>query len=122
MRLRFRKTYGVRGLLEWKMAITAGKAAVRINFSGGTMGSNGVRPAKFVTDNPAIQALIESGEHYRSGKVFLYGEPEEIGQEETSDCPPRDNCNPLIITDCINHEDGSGGYNPESGYPYGGEP
>ncbi len=74
----YRKTYGVRGLLEWKMTLRAGKARIRVAFTGGSMGGNGVIPAKYVTDSPAIQRLIESSGYFRSGMVYLHGAPVEI--------------------------------------------
>lgn len=75
---RYRKTYGVRGLLEWKMTLRAGKARIKVAFTGGSMGGNGVVPAKYVTDNPAIQRLIEDSKHFRSGRVYLHGSPIKI--------------------------------------------
>ena len=66
-----KKTYAARGLLEWQMALNVGGAILRICFSGGSMGSNGVLPAKYTTDNPAIQKVIEKSKHFISGKIFL---------------------------------------------------
>lgn len=76
--MRYRKTYGAKGLLEFRMTLRAGTAKVRINFTDGSMGSNGVVSAKYVTDNAAIQQLIEGSAHFRRGKVFLYGKPIKI--------------------------------------------
>lgn len=68
-----KKTYAARGLLDWQMALNVGGAIIRIAFSGGTMGSNGVIPAKYTTDNIAIQRIIENTKEYKSGKIFVYG-------------------------------------------------
>lgn len=65
------KTYAARGLLDWQMAINVGGAIIRICFSGGSMGGNGVIPARYSTDNPALQAIIESTPQYKSGKIYL---------------------------------------------------
>ena len=65
------KTYCARGLLDWQMALNAGGAIIRIHFSGGHMGSMGVVPAKYSTDNPAIQALIERSQQFLSGKIYI---------------------------------------------------
>ncbi|MCH5226059.1 MAG: hypothetical protein J1D77_08645 [Muribaculaceae bacterium] len=66
-----KKTYGARGLLEWKLALNVGGAIVKIYFSGGSMGTNGVIPAKYSTESPAIQKMIEASEHFSTGKIFL---------------------------------------------------
>lgn len=67
-----RITYAARGLLDFKMALNVGGAIIRICFSGGMMGSNGVIPAKYVTDNPAIIRMIESSPQYLSHRVYKY--------------------------------------------------
>lgn len=66
-----RKTYAARGLLDWQMALNVGGAIIRICFSGGSMGSNGVIPAKYVTENEAIQKIIESTPFFTTGKIIL---------------------------------------------------
>lgn len=67
-----RKTYAARGLLDWQMALNIGGAIIRICFSGGSMGSNGVIPAKYTTDNEAIQKMIEATPAFVCGKIFIY--------------------------------------------------
>lgn len=64
-----KKTYGVRGLLECHLSIPSGGAAVKIHFSGGSMGSNGILPARYTTANPAVQYLIENSGEYKSGMI-----------------------------------------------------
>lgn len=68
------KTYAARGLLDFQMALDLGGAVIRICFSGGAMGSNGVISAKYETDNPAIQRMIEASENFRKGRVYLLKE------------------------------------------------
>lgn len=46
------------------------------------MGDNGVLAATYVTDNPAIQMLIESSRPFRGGRVFLYGEPVKLNDTQ----------------------------------------
>lgn len=79
-----RKTYAAKGLLEFKMALNIGGAVIRILFSGGYMGSNGVVSAKYTTDNPAIIRLIESSTQFRSRRVTIYRE-EFIKDDVTDD-------------------------------------
>lgn len=59
------KTYIAKGLLEYQMTINVGGAIIRICFSGGSMGSNGVISARYTTDNKAIQRLIEESRQYK---------------------------------------------------------
>ena len=67
-----KKTYAARGLIDFQMALKVGEAVLRIRFSDGAMGSNGVIPAKYVTENEALQAIIEKSEYFRKGRIFLY--------------------------------------------------
>lgn len=78
------KTYAARGLLDWQMAINAGGAIIRLRFSGGSMGSNGVIPAKYTTDNPVIQHLIETSEHFKNGRIYLHIQ-KKVNDRETKD-------------------------------------
>ena len=76
-----RKTYAVRGLIEWQMTLDVAGALLRINFTGGSMGTNGVRPARFTTTNPALQKLIEKSRHFSEGKVYQIAMSEFAGME-----------------------------------------
>ena len=71
------KTYAARGLLDWQMALNVAGAIIRICFSGGCMGTNGVIPAKYTTDNPAIQKMIEKTPAFKNGKIFIYSQTKE---------------------------------------------
>lgn len=78
------KTYAARGLLEWQTLIPTGGAVLRLHFKGGTMGTNGILPAKFTTGDPVVQRLIESSRQFQTGKIFLYGQPQVIPDETDS--------------------------------------
>ena len=69
-----RKTYAARGLLDFQMALTVGGAIIRLIFSGGAMGSNGVLSAKYSTDNHALQRIIEKSPQFTSGRIYLFSE------------------------------------------------
>ena len=69
-------TFAARGLLDFKMALNVGGAVIRIVFSGGMMGSNGVVPAKYTTDNPAIQEMIRKSPQFEGGRVYGYTQRE----------------------------------------------
>ena len=67
-----RITYAAKGMIEWQMALDVKGAIVRICFTGGSMGTNGVIPAKYVTENEVMQRLIESTKEFKSGRIFVY--------------------------------------------------
>lgn len=77
-----RKTYAARGLIDFQMALNVAGAVIRLCFSGGSMGVNGVISAKYTTDNPAIQKLIEKSEHFNEKRVVLY-HVEKVIKEDT---------------------------------------
>lgn len=70
-----KKTYAVRGLLEWHLLLHANGVDIPIRFSGGTMGSNGVIGGRYSTDNPVIQRLIESTSHFRRNRIYILRYP-----------------------------------------------
>lgn len=78
------KTYAARGLLDFQMALNVGGAIIRIIFSGGMMGSNGVVSAKYTTDNPALQAIIERSPQFTGGRIYLYSK-KDIGNGNSFD-------------------------------------
>ena len=65
------KTYIAKGLIEYQMSIDLHGAIVRICFSGGSMGTNGVISARYSTDNPAIQRIIENSPQFKTRRVML---------------------------------------------------
>lgn len=69
-----RKTYAARGMIDWQMALNIKGAVIKICFSGGSMGSNGVIPAKYTTENEVIQHLLEKSDEYKNGRIILISE------------------------------------------------
>ena len=65
------KTYGVKGLMECVYYIPVGKAKLKLNFTGGVLTAYGNTPAKYTTDDPVKQAIIENSALFKSGKVEL---------------------------------------------------
>lgn len=62
-------TFIAPGLLEFKMTLNVGGALLPICFSGGSMGSNGVLPARYTTDNQAIQKIIMESPQFKSKRI-----------------------------------------------------
>ena len=77
-------TYFAKGLLEFRMNINLNGAILKINFTGGTMGSNGVIPARYETDNPAIQKIIRESPQFKSGKILALPSKDENSGNKNS--------------------------------------
>lgn len=77
-----RKTYGIRGLLEYSAVFRAGKAKLSVQFSGGTFSGYGTKPATYTTDNPVKQAIIENSPEYKEGRIFLYLQDGDDAEEK----------------------------------------
>ena len=82
-----RKTYGVRGLMEWQARLQHGRTVLIVDFTGGTLSGYGVSPALHTTDNAAVQQIIEHSEPWRRKKIFLVRE-EQIKEPATAPTPP----------------------------------
>ena len=57
--------------MEWQAILPAGKGRLIVHFTGGSITAYGVTPATYKTDNPAQQAIIETSNHFRTGRIFL---------------------------------------------------
>lgn len=77
-----KKTYGIYGLMEWRGNFRLGNSTVVIDFSGGAFTGLGHSPATFTTADAALQHIIESSTHFRSGKVKRITTLRDIVAEE----------------------------------------
>lgn len=79
-----KKIYQAKGLLEYQMTLRLGGVNIRICFSGGTMGSNGVQGGTYITDNPVIQSLIEASRQFTDNRITSrpYVEPKDSDQSK----------------------------------------
>ena len=68
------KTYGVLGLLEWNALIPAGRAHLRIMFSGGALTAYGTTPATYSTKDAMVQQIIERSKYFKEGRIILLKE------------------------------------------------
>lgn len=66
-----RKTYGIKGLMDYVMQIAAGKGIVTIHFSGGALTAYGTTPARYATNDPFFQNVIEHSAQFKSGRIKL---------------------------------------------------
>ena len=75
--VRYLKTYGVRGLMEWQITLPTGrevKPFVTITFEGGQITGFGVLPATFTTDDSVLQKIIENSVYRREGRIEVLHE------------------------------------------------
>lgn len=80
------KTYGVSGLMDCTMQIKVGKGSVAVHFTGGALTAYGVTPAKFTTDSPFFQRVIEDSEQFKNGRIEFIGAI-EVPDKETANRP-----------------------------------
>lgn len=80
-----RKTYGVKGLIEWHMQIpvkSKARSSISVEFTGGQITGYGVSPARYATSDPYMQKLIESTVWYRKKKIFILDIAETRGSRK----------------------------------------
>lgn len=65
------KTYGVKGLMEWQCQIVSGNVRFLFAFTDGVITAHGMSPAKFKTDNPVFQSVIENSNYFKKGRIAL---------------------------------------------------
>ena len=80
-----RKTYGVRGMIEYQTILTIGTARMKVAFSGGSVAAMGVKPATFTTENELTQYVIEQSDDFKKGKIVLLGTLEMGSEPEGSE-------------------------------------
>lgn len=73
------KTYAIRGMIECMVQIPTGsivKPYLTIPFTGGQITGYGMAPARYTTDDPTVQRLIEGSGIFDAarnggGRIFL---------------------------------------------------
>lgn len=58
-------------MMEWHPVIKAGRSRIRVTFEGGHFSGSGQTPATFETWDPVVQRVLESSEHFKSGRIRL---------------------------------------------------
>lgn len=71
MKIRYKKTYGIRHLTEKHTAFYLGGLKVHVSFMGGVITKKGVSPATFTTDNEVVQLAIERSDDFINGVIAL---------------------------------------------------
>ena len=69
--MRYKKTYGIHGLLEWHGDIVSNGAKMRVSFTNGSTTAYGVAPATFTTGDPLTQHIIENSDQFKNGRIVV---------------------------------------------------
>lgn len=69
--MKYIKTYGIIGLLEWHGFINNNGVSMQLHFTNGSMTAHGVAPATFTSKNEVTQHFIENSEQFKNGRIRL---------------------------------------------------
>lgn len=69
--MKYRKTYGAPGLMEWDAEFVRGSVRLKVHFDNGVQTGYGDAPAEYTTEHPLDQILIEGSPYFASGRVVL---------------------------------------------------
>ncbi len=65
------KTYIAPGLLDLRLVLRAETAWITVEFKGARASGYGEYAAKYTTDDPSLQYLIEQSPEFRSRRIYL---------------------------------------------------
>jgi len=80
--MKYIKTYGIDGLLEWHGVIESHGVKMKVDFTNGSLTAVGVAPATFTTKNELTQHIIENSDMFKSGRIHLTMSTPIPGSEE----------------------------------------
>lgn len=80
--MRYIKTYGINGLLEWHGTVHANGSTMKVDFTNGSTTAFGVAPATFITKDPMTQFMMENSDEFKGGRIHLVRKVELPGCEE----------------------------------------
>ena len=69
--MKYIKTYGIIGLLEWHGFINNNGVSMQLHFTNGSMTAHGVAPATFTSKNEVTQHFIENSDQFKNGRIRL---------------------------------------------------
>lgn len=69
--MKYIKTYGINGLLEWHGFINHNGVSMQLHFTNGSMTAHGVAPATFTSKNEVTQHFIENSDQFKNGRIRL---------------------------------------------------
>ena len=102
--MRYIKTYGINGLLEWHGFISSNGVSMQLHFTNGSMTAHGVAPATFTSKNELTQYIIENSDQFRNGRIRLVRAVPVPGSEN-EDKPAAPAEKPVQSTGTVNQAD-----------------
>lgn len=66
-----KKTYGIKGFMEYQAVIIVGKSRMKVPFSDGSMTAMGVIPCTFTTERFMVQHAIENSDEFKRGLIYI---------------------------------------------------
>jgi len=69
--MRYKKTYGIIGLLEWHGIVNSNGVRMKVDFTNGSVTAYGVAPATFTTEDALTQHLMENSQQFKDGKIKI---------------------------------------------------
>lgn len=81
--MKFIKTYGINGLLEWHGIVSSKGIKMKVDFTNGSVTAYGVAPATFTTKDELTQHIIESSDQFKSGRIRIERSQPVPGTEES---------------------------------------
>lgn len=69
--MKYIKTYGIDGLLEWYGTVSFGTMSMKVAFTNGSVTAYGVSPASFTTTDKLTQFVIENSEDFKNHRIRI---------------------------------------------------
>lgn len=84
-----KKTYGIKGFMEYQAVIKVGKSKMKVPFSDGAMTAMGVVPCTFTTERFMVQHAIENSDEFKRGLIYIVNSTPLDGKVEIERPSPR---------------------------------
>ena len=84
-----KKTYGIKGFMEYQAVIKVGKSRMKVPFSDGAMTAMGVVPCTFTTERFIVQHAIENSDEFKRGLIYIVNSTPLDGKVEIERPSPR---------------------------------
>lgn len=84
-----KKTYGIKGFMEYQAVIKVGKSRMKVPFTDGSMTAMGVVPCTFTTERFMVQHAIENSNEFKRGLIYIVNSIPLDGKVEIERPTPR---------------------------------
>lgn len=84
-----KKTYGIKGFMEYQAVIKVGKSRMKVPFTDGSLTAMGVVPCTFTTERFMVQHAIENSDEFKRGLIYIVNSIPLDGKVEIERPSPR---------------------------------